>query len=65
MIVHKAFMILKMDLEADIETLKKANLKRKLTREEAKILKRLEKNLNEAELAINKEIADIDKEVSS
>ena len=63
--VHKAFMILKMDLEVDIETLKKANLKRKLTREEAKILKRLEKNLNEAELAINKEIADIDKEVSS
>ena len=65
LIVHKAFMILKMDLEVDIETLKKANLKRKLTREEAKILKRLEKNLNGAELAINKEIADIDKEVSS
>ncbi len=63
LIVHKAFAILRLDLEADIETLKRANKKRKLTHVESKILKRLQKNLSEAELVINKEISDIDKEV--
>lgn len=51
-IVHKAFALLRDDLEEDIETLKKANTKRKLTREEAKIFKRLQKNIEEAEKVI-------------
>lgn len=64
-IVHKAFAMLRADLELDIETLKKANLKRKLTKEESKILKRLQKNLAEAEFAINKEMSDIEKATDS
>ncbi len=63
-IIHNAFTLLKTDLEEDIETLKKANTKRKLTREEAKILKRLQKNLDEAEKVINKEVSDIEKELN-
>jgi predicted acetyltransferase len=62
-VVHKAFQLLKADLEVDIETLKKATKKRKLTREEAKIMKRLQKNLDEAERVISKEVADIEKEL--
>jgi hypothetical protein len=65
LIVHKAFTLLKADLEVDIETLKRANEKRKLTREESKILKRLQINLSEAEKAISKEVDDIEKEVRS
>jgi hypothetical protein len=63
-VVHKAFELLKTDLEVDIETLKKATKKRKLTREEAKIMKRLQKNLDEAELVISKEVNDIEREVN-
>lgn len=62
-IVRQAFYHLRADLEVDIETLKKAHDKRKLTREEAKILKRLQANLDTAEQAIGVEIADIVKEV--
>lgn len=62
-IVHKAFELLRDDLEQDIATLKKANTKRKLTREESKILKRLQKNIEEAEKAIGKEVEDIEKEI--
>lgn len=61
LIVHKAFALLRSDLEVDIATLKKASSKRVLTREEAKILKRLQKNLDEAEEVIGKELSDIEK----
>ena len=61
-IIHKAFALLRDDLEVDIETLKKANTKRKLTREESKILKRLQKNIEEAEKVIGKEVEDIERE---
>ena len=62
-IVHKAFSLLRDDLEEDIETLKKANIKRKLSREESKILKRLQKNIEEAEKVIGKEVEDIEREI--
>lgn len=65
MIVHNAFTILRSDLEEDIETLKKAKNKRKLTREEAKILKRLQKNLAEAEKLISTEVQDIEQEINN
>jgi hypothetical protein len=58
-IVHKAFALLRDDMLADVQTLKKASAKRKLTREEAQILKRLEKNINQAEKVISSEIRDI------
>lgn len=63
-IVRRAFFVLRSDLEVDIETLKKANEKRKLTREESKILKRLQANINTAEQVIGKEISDIENEVN-
>ncbi len=62
-VVHKAFGLLRDDMVEDVATLEKASAKRKLTKEEAKILKRLRKNIDEAEEVINKEIADIGKEV--
>jgi hypothetical protein len=60
--VDKAFALLQADLVEDIHILEKANAKRKLTREEAKILKRLQKNIEEAKQAITKEINDITEE---
>jgi hypothetical protein len=62
-VVRRAFFVMRSDLEVDIETLKKANEKRKLTREESKILKRLQANINNAEQVIGKEISDIEDEV--
>ena len=44
----------------DIELLRKASVKRKLTREESKILKHLQQNIDAAEATITKEVADID-----
>ncbi len=62
-VVHKAFALLRDDMMEDALTLEKASAKRKLTKEEAKILKRLRKNIDEAEEVISKEITDIGKEV--
>lgn len=58
-IMHKAFELLRSDLLEDIATLEKASKKRKLTPVEAKILKRLRNNIDEAETVIDKEISDI------
>lgn len=58
-ITHKAFSLLRTDLLEDIATLEKASKKRKLTQAEAKILKRLRLNIDEAEAVISKEIMDI------
>ena len=48
------------EFEQDIELLSKASVKRKLTREESKILKHLQNTIDTAETAITKEIADIE-----
>lgn len=58
--VHKSFTLLKADLEIDIASLQKASVKRKLTREELKILKRLQKNIEITEQLITKEVLDIE-----
>jgi hypothetical protein len=60
MMVHKSFTLLKADLEVDIESLEKASKKRKLTREEIKILKRLQDNIAVSESLITKEVVDIE-----
>lgn len=60
LMVHKSFTLLKADLELDINTLEKASSKRKLTREELKILKRLQQNIEITEQLINKEVLDIE-----
>lgn len=61
-IIERAFALLRTDLEEDVRTLERASKKRTLTREEAKILKRLRQNINEAEQVILKEVADIEAE---
>lgn len=63
LITQKAFILLRENLEQDVETLQKASEKRKLTKEEAKILKRLRKNIDEAEKVICKEISDVNDEL--
>lgn len=60
MMVHKSFTLLNADLEVDIESLEKASKKRKLTREEIKILKRLQANIAVSESLITKEVVDIE-----
>ncbi len=60
LMVHKSFTLLKADLELDISTLEKASSKRKLTREELKILKRLQQNIEITEQLITKEVLDIE-----
>jgi hypothetical protein len=59
MIFDKAFILLKTELEVDIKSLEKASTKRKLTKEESKILKRLQNSIDVAEQAINKQVADV------
>jgi hypothetical protein len=59
MIVHKAFALLRDDLAEDVIALERASKKRKLTTTEAKIMKRLKQNINEAEEVISKEVDDV------
>jgi hypothetical protein len=58
--VHKSFMVMRSEFELDVELLRKASVKRKLTREESKILKHLQSTIDTAETAISKEITDIE-----
>lgn len=62
--LHKAFDLLRDDIEAEMRSLEKASTKRELTREEESILKKFKKNLNDAEKFVSKEIKDIEDEVS-
>jgi copper homeostasis protein CutC len=59
--LHKAFDLLKDDIQEQIRTLEKTRTKRQLTAEEQKIIKQLKKNLNDVENFVKKEIEDIDK----
>jgi len=61
--VRKSFGLLLEDLGVDVETLQKAGTKRALTREEVKVLKRLQKHITLTEAFIYKEISDIEDEV--
>ena len=58
--IHQSFAAMRTEFETDIELLRKASVKRKLTREESKILKHLQQNIDAAEATITKEVADID-----
>ncbi len=61
--LHKAFDLLKEDVGDQIKLLDKTKSKRKLTKEEEKVIKHLKKDLNDAEKFIKKEIKDIEKEI--
>ena len=61
--VHRAFDFLKDEIHGHVKLLEKAKTKRELTMEEENMLIKLKHNLDEAELIINKEISDIEKEV--
>ncbi len=62
--VRKSFGLLLEDLGDDVKTLQKAGTKRTLTKEEVKILKRLQKHIALTEAFIYKEITDIEDEVA-
>lgn len=61
--LHKAFDLLKEDIQEQIELLEKVKSKRELTEEEIKIIKQLKKDLDDAEKFVRKEIEDIEEEV--
>lgn len=58
--LHKAFNLLKDDIRKQIKMLEKTRTKRQLTEEEEKIIKQLEKDLDDAEKFVKKEIKDIE-----
>lgn len=59
--VHQSFTEMNAQFEQDIALLRKTSMKRKLTREESKILKHLQTTLDAAESEITKEISAIEK----
>jgi len=61
--IHKAFDLLKEDVQEQIKMLEKTRTKRQLTEEEEKILKQLKNHLDDTEKFIRKEIESIEKEV--
>ena len=61
--LHKAFDLLKDNIQEQIKMLEKTRTKRQLTEEEEKILKQFKSKLGDAEKFIKKEIEDIEKEV--
>jgi len=62
-ILHKAFNLLKEDIQDQIKLLERTKTKRQLTEEEEKIMSQLKKDLEKAEKTIRKEIEDIEKEI--
>lgn len=63
--IHKAFQLLRDDIKEHVKVLKKAKTIRLLTKDEHKMMERLEKSLDEAELILQKEVENIEKEVRS
>jgi len=61
--LHKAFELLKEDIQEQIKLLEKTRTRRQLTEEEEKIIQRLKKDLDNAEQLVRKEIEDIEKEI--
>lgn len=61
--IHEQFDQLRYDILVQVEILEKVKTKRKLTKEEERILSQLKKNLNNAEATIHKELEDLEKEV--
>jgi hypothetical protein len=61
--LHNAFGLLKEDMQKQIKMLEKIRVKRQLTKEEEKIVKRFKRDLDDAEKVVRKEIEDIEKEV--
>lgn len=62
--LHRAFDLLKEDIQDQIKMLEKAKTRRELTEEEAKILKQFKAHLGDAERFIRKEIKDIEEQVN-
>ncbi len=61
--LHKAFDLIREDLQDQVRLLNKAKTKRKLSAAETKLLKTLKNDLTQAEKFIKKEIDDIDKQI--
>lgn len=61
--LHKAFDLLKEDIREQIKRLEKVKTRRKLTEAEDRIIKKLKKDLDDAEKNVTKEIEDIEEEL--
>ncbi len=61
--LHKAFDLLREDIREQVKMLEKTKTRRELTKEEEKVIKRLKKDLGDAEKFVKKEIKDIEKEM--
>lgn len=61
--IHRAFQLLRENVRDQIKLLEKARTKRALTKEEEKIIKQLEANLNESERYLEKEVASIEEKL--
>ncbi len=62
-VLHKEFDSLKKKIRTHIKAIEKVSNKRKLSKEETKIVNQLKKDLDSAEKKVQKEIKDIEKEV--
>lgn len=63
--VHKAFKLLRSDIEEHIKVLKKVKSKRTLTKSEQRMIDSLDKSLEEAEIVLQEEVGSIGKVVNS
>ncbi len=62
-VVHRSFEVLRKDLQKHVKLLEKASLKRRLTREEEKIMNHLKENLDNAEDVILDEVLYVEKQI--
>jgi hypothetical protein len=62
--IHRAFELLRENVRDQIKLLEKARTKRALTKEEEKIIRQLEANLNESERYLEKEVAQIEEKLN-
>ncbi|KKS73628.1 MAG: hypothetical protein UV47_C0041G0010 [Parcubacteria group bacterium GW2011_GWA2_42_80] len=60
---HKAFADLRVQVSEQVKILQRASVRRKLTREESKVLKELGEHIDTDEQSVIKEIEDIEDQV--
>jgi copper homeostasis protein CutC len=61
--LHKAFNLLKNDINDQVKLLEKTRTRRQLTEEEERIIKQLKKDLDSIERLVKKEIEDVEEEL--
>lgn len=62
-VLHRTFDLLKEDIREQVKMLEKTKTRRELTNEEEKVIRRLKKDLDDAEKFVREEIEDIEREI--